>query len=172
MALTDVTTEIGKNLLACLTVQVQAAANVPSRIGFLVGASAVEDLSVYDDMCCDGTAYVRFASSYPSSNFPDPDPGTRNCDPIAWATIWEVGIMRCAPVGSINFITDMPTWALTNVQQMTDNNSLELTATTYKQIYASGQFDAGVLVGQITPLGPAGKCVSLTMSITIQAIGC
>jgi hypothetical protein len=177
VSLTDVTTVIGQNLLACLTVAVQAQAAagnapVPARIGFLVGATAVEDLSVYDDMCCDGTAYVRFASAYPSANFPQPDQGDRNCDPIAWGTIWEVGIMRCAPVGTANFITDMPTWAATNAIQMSDNNALEVTSTSYKQIYATGANDAGVLVGQVTPLGPQGKCVSLSMSITIQAIGC
>jgi hypothetical protein len=163
---------VGNQLLACLTVAAQAADNPPKNFGFLPGQQAIEDLSAYDDLCCDGTAYVRFSSRYPSGNFPEPDGGQRNCDPVAWAVVWELGIMRCADPGTVNHIVTMAEWSVINTQHLTDEATLCAAVASYKSLYSSGANDAGVLIGVGSPLGPAGRCIAQILSVTTQIIGC
>ena len=51
------------------------------------------------DLCCDGLAWVRIDNSYPSSNFPEPDPVLDKCFPVSLAQRYEVGILGCYPAG-------------------------------------------------------------------------
>jgi len=162
--------DVGAKLLACLTVKAQALVAVPKNIGFLPGSAVAEDLSVYNDLCCEGTAYVRHASTYPAGmNFPAPDTGENNCSPFAWGTMWELGFMRCAPTGGVNFVPTMAQWQDCNTQYFIDSQTLLDTVCCYTQQYAAG---AGVLIGAVTPLGPNGGCLIASLQVTIEAIGC
>lgn len=165
--------DAGAKLLACLTVGVQALANVPANIGFLPGQEFTEDISIYNDMCCSGTAFVRHASTYPSGeNFPAPDTGQSPCSPLAWGTVWEIGVMRCIPSGSAAQTISMAQWNDANSQYFIDSQALRAAACCYKTTYASGPGDAGILIGQVQPIGPQGGCLVATLSVTIQVIGC
>lgn len=169
----DPTYEVAVNLLGCLTTKVEALALPPKNVMFMPGSAVVEDLSIYTDLCCEGTAYVRHASTYPSGDsWPSPDTGQNNCQPIAWGTIFEIGIMRCAPTGSAQFGVTAAEWNAANTQYFIDMQALRATVCCYKTLFASGASDAGVLIGQITPLGVQGGCLVATMSVQIQTIGC
>jgi len=165
--------DVASKLLACLTVQASApTANPPKNFGFLPGNEIVEDMSAYNDLCCEGTAFVQLNSVYPSSSFPQPDDGTISCEPLAWGTIWTLGVMRCSPTGSINFTPTFGEWDVANNQHLIDDASLRAAILKYKEIYATGANDAGVLIGQTNALGPQGGCLLRTITATIQVFGC
>lgn len=170
---TDPIYDAAAKLLACLTVEVQGLALVPKNIGFLPGAAVLEDLSPFQDLCCEGTAYVRHASTYPSGeNFPAPDTGQNPCSPLAWGVVFEMGVMRCTPSGTLNEIITMDQWNNVNTQYYIDSAALRAAVCCYKNLYASGANDNGILIGQTIPVGPQGGCLIASLNVTIQVIGC
>lgn len=158
-------------LLACLQTQAEDSPGVPANFQFLPGSVATPDISSYRDLCCEGTAYVRMAAQYPSGqNFPSPDVSASNCSPFSWAVIYELGIMRCSPVGDTQFIPTAAQWRETFVQEAIDAASLRNAICCWINAHATpGQ---GVQIGQWTPVGPEGGCVIGTLSVTIEFIGC
>lgn len=166
----DIIYDVAAKLLACLTVQVNQLDSVPANIGFLPGAAFAEDLSIYNDLCCEGTAFVRHASTYPSGeNFPAPDTGQDPCSPLAWGIVFEIGVMRCAPTGSIAFVPTMAEWSAANSQYFLDMAALRAAICCYQGQYSQGD---GIVIGQASPSGPQGGCIVATLTVTIQAIGC
>lgn len=156
-------------LLACLTVAVQAAENPPKNVQFLPGNQAGEDISIYNDLCCEGTAYVRVSSMYPSfQDFPAPDSAAEPCQQQAMAVTYEVGIMRCAPVGTAAFVPTGAQWLAAHRQSMIDAQSIYKAICCFQGYYP---MDA-MLVGQWTPLGPLGACLLGTVAVTQQIGGC
>lgn len=161
--------EASLQMLACLTIAVQAADNPPANIQFLPGAQAGEDLSEYQDLCCSGTAYVRMTPMYPSfQDFPAPDTQATPCQSQAMAITYEVGIMRCAPTGSVTQVPTAAAWAAAHHQQMIDAKSLFQTLCCYQSFY---NLDA-MLFGQWSPGGPSGGCLLGTITMTHQISGC
>jgi len=156
-------------LLACLTVAVQAAANPPQKIQFLPGNQAGEDISEFEDLCRCGTAYVRVSTVYPSfQDFPAPDTLAIPCQQQALGVVYEVGIMRCAPVGSVQHVPTAAEWLAAFQQQMVDMTSLMKAACCFRNFYP---LDA-MLIGAWTPTGPQGACLLGTINITHQITGC
>jgi hypothetical protein len=157
------------HLLACLTVAVQAAANPPSNIQFLPGQQAGEDISIYNDLCCEGTAYIRMATVYPSwQAFPAPDTEAIPCQEQAMAINYEMGIMRCAPGGSAAFVPTAANWQAAYQQSMIDMKSLFKAACCY-----AGQYELdAILMGPWNPVGPQGGCLLGAINITHQITGC
>jgi hypothetical protein len=156
-------------MLACLTIAVQAAANPPKNIQFLPGAQAGEDLSEYNDLCCEGTAFVRMTTTYPSyQDFPAPDSLAIPCQQQAIALNYEVGIMRCAPGGTIAFVAKAENWRVAYQQEMTDMKSLYTTLCCYQ-----GQFiDDAMVMGAWNPVGPQGGCLMGVINLSHQIMGC
>jgi hypothetical protein len=156
-------------LLACLTIAVQAAANPPRNIQFLPGQQAGEDISIYNDLCCEGTAFIRMTTTYPSfQGFPAPDTEAIPCQQQATALNYEVGIMRCAPGGTAAFVPTAENWRSAYEQSMIDMKSLYQAACCYK-----GQYDMdAMLMGPWSPVGPQGGCLMGALTITHQIAGC
>lgn len=162
---------LGAQLLACLQTSAEANPNPPPENNFLFlpGAQATADISQYQNMCCDGTAYVRMASQYPSKNFPAPDDDASNCVPMGFGSIWELGIMRCAPTGTVQKIATAAEWLAAFRQQTIDATTLRSAVCCWVNLYGDGE---GVQIGQWTPVGPEGGCLIGTLSVSIQWIGC
>lgn len=156
-------------MLACLQIQVEAAANPPQNVQFLPGSQAGEDLSEFRDLCCEGTAFVRVTTLYPSFQaFPAPDVDAFPCQQQAMALGYEVGIMRCAPAGTISQVPSAAEWLVAQQQQMVDAKSLFKTLCCYSGIY---NMDA-MLMGPWTPVGPTGACLLGSVTLTHQISGC
>jgi hypothetical protein len=161
--------EASIQLLACLTVKVQAAANPPANIQFLPGQQAGEDLSIYQDLCCEGTAYVRVTTEYPSfQEFPAPDSLPTPCQQQAFALGYEVGIMRCSPVGDIAEIPTAEQWRQAHQQSLIDAKSIYDAICCYRGYYS---MDA-MVVGAWAPIGPQGGCLLGAVNLTHQISAC
>lgn len=157
------------HLLACLMSAVESQDNPPKNIQFLPGQQAGEDISIYGDLCCEGTAFVRMATTYPSFQaFPAPDTEAIPCQDQAMALNYEMGIMRCAPGGSIEFMPTAANWQAAYEQSMIDQRSLFKAACCYAGYY---DMDA-ILFGAWVPNGPQGGCLMGSINITHQVVGC
>jgi hypothetical protein len=168
---TDAYYVTGTQLLACLQVQAEAAVNPPKNFQFLPGSVATADISQYNDLCCEGTAYVRMAAQYPSgTQFPSPDTTASNCDPFSWGVIFELGIMRCSPMGDVQAIPTSAEWHDVFAQQAIDAHSMRAAICCWISSYRSP--GAGVQIGQWAPVGPEGGCMIGTLSVTLEMILC
>lgn len=154
-----------QQMLACLTIAVQAAPNPPKRITFLCGDAVVEDLGIYEDICCDGTAFVRVDTIEPSTNFPDPDVTASPCQPQAWALRMEVGLLRCMPTGDQDAGPTVADWEAMQGQMMIDTASLFGAACCFTKYQVENQLKA--FTGGWRVLGPQGGC--MLTSITVIA---
>lgn len=167
--------EAQSTLLACLQIACEnlAAVNdaytVPKSFTFLPGDTANEDISQFNDLCCQGTGYVRLAQAYPSwENFPSPDQIAGSCSPMAWALPMEMGIMRCAPVGTALLIPTAAQWAVANATASADLVAMMQALCCYKESFP---MDATLGTGWV-PKGPSGGCLVGAMGLVTQLIGC
>jgi hypothetical protein len=88
-------------LAACLCLELEAAGGPAlCYCGPVAGEVALDFCGGNcGDEGCGGQAWVRFMDIFPSTNFPSPDNALANCKaPLAFNM--EVGIARCAPVGT------------------------------------------------------------------------
>lgn len=93
------------DLVACLCTEIaESGLPEPCQCSLVPGADIVLDYcGSCDDAGCGGQAWVRLAGAYPSSLFPSLDEIGATChSPIAYQV--EIGIARCAPVGSTSMV--------------------------------------------------------------------
>jgi hypothetical protein len=157
-------------LLTCfceaLTVQ-HTAANRPAHCCLRVGESVSADASPYEDLCCEGLAWVRIDSIFASNDeFPNPDtqvPVT-GCGVSAWGVVLEMGVLRCAPTGSTTAVPTCSEWTALAVNVTNDARAMRdaiccLTA----------QLDpSSVAIGSWNPLPTTGGCAGGSWQISVQ----
>lgn len=102
MATLDRVKQYADDLLLCLEEEfnLQPAEVRPAFYETVAGTVFIEDIDPFfgEDKCCDGTGWVRIGDTFPSRNFPEPDPFEAGaCDPQQWAQIIDVGVARCYP---------------------------------------------------------------------------
>lgn len=141
----------------------------PSSCCFRVGEIASMDASEFEDLCCSGLAWVRVADIFSSStDFPTPDTLTvwTGCGPQAWGVVFEVGVMRCAPTGSVESIPTCDDWLALQDLVMRDAKAM-------RQAFCClfNQFDPGsIALGSWVPLPTTGGCAGGTWQVTVQII--
>lgn len=142
---------------------------MPGEVCYRVGELASMDASVFEDLCCSGLAWVRVADMFSSStDFPTPDTLAvwNGCGPMAWGVVFELGVMRCAPTGSIETIPTCDEWTALQVNVMNDAKAM-------RQAFCClfAQFDPGsIALGSWVPLPTTGGCAGGTWQVTVQII--
>jgi hypothetical protein len=168
--MTEQVLEAAQLMLACLQVAMENAGNTASSYQFLPGEQATADISQYNDLCCPGTAYLRIASVFPSGQgFPQPDSVVTNCPPLGLGVIFELGVMRCSPAGSLQATPTAAEWLAAATQQMNDQRDIRTAICTFRNLYG---VDYAVIEGTGSPVGPEGACLIWNQSVSIQIIGC
>lgn len=128
------------------------------------------------DMCCfdDGEAYVKIITSYPSSQFPEPDvpTGKQPCQMQRLAVVFELGTIRC-----IGVEPDCSTRAYKVRQMMADGDAAYNAVCCWgKAIQDPSLGGRGTMwsPGAWELAGPDGLCVSGTMQVvaSIKGPGC
>lgn len=109
-----------------------------------------------------GMAWVRLANSYMATSVGQADLTIGNCAKDIGFDV-EVGIMRCAPVASVNGTP--PTAAAVNdaaAQQLLDMQAL------YRAIACCDEIDSkDHIIGTYTPLGPEGGVVGGILTVSL-----
>ena len=128
------------------------------------GSEVVFDLSQNEDLCCEGLAWVRMGNATPG--FPGTDATVRHCVIPVWSLQLEMGIVRCAPVGSDTEIVTASEHATVAALLAEDFMAMRRALCLW---HAAHGYD--YTLGPWTPVGPAGGCVGSTITVTAQIIG-
>jgi len=141
----------------------------PGETCFRSGELASMDASVFEDLCCSGLAWVRVADIFSTStDFPTPD--TLNvlmgCGAMAWGVVFELGVMRCAPTGSIETIPTCDEWTALQANLMADAKAMRAAF-----CCVFGEYDPGsIAIGSWVPLPTTGGCAGGTWQVTVQIL--
>jgi hypothetical protein len=139
----------------------------PTECCMRVGEIVSMDASVYEDVCCTGLAWLRVVDIFASSNdFPAPDTTIvwTGCGPVAWGVVFELGVARCAPTGTIDTIPTCDDWTALQSLIMRDAKAM-------RQAFCClfSQLDPStVAVGSWAPLPTSGGCAGGTWQVSVQ----
>lgn len=173
--MTDLAQTIATALLACVSTEVAKISAPPAHIRYAVGTDVVHDISTTQDLCCEGLAYVMLGATFWSvDTFPEIDQirqRSGSCPPPAWAQKFQVGIVRCSPVGDINGIVKDSEWTAAALLNMEDAAALRRIACCIRAWVNAQTGDmAGMslYVDQQNQVQPQGGCIERHMEITTQ----
>jgi hypothetical protein len=122
------------------------------------------------DECCEGLAWVRDVTHFPSIDFPNPDSAPTNCGPTMWAVVLEIGVARCAPVPDGNSLPSAEDWSAVTEAVHADAAALRRAIKVFKQL--EEWEDNLWLVGPWLPLPTEGGCVGGAYQVTIAVVPC
>lgn len=162
---------VATRMLTCLDEQrLKMDATVrPKLIGLRPGNAMAMLLSMTDDECCKGIAWVRVDAVFPSStNFPNPDlQPMQRCGIKQWAVRLEIGIARCAPTTGARTMPSGDTWNEASDLIYDDfavlNKAICCFTDKYKWAWVAGQW---------SPLPVEGRCMGGSMMLTVAAPDC
>ncbi len=154
---------LADTLLACLRQQLEINPNPPARVCLRVGAEVRQDLSEYEDECCDGLAYVKVNQIYPSMTFPEPDDGSVGCA-TTWVVDLEMGVFRCLPMGDEKSLPTCEEWTNATTQVAYDSAAMRAAVSCFQATLEPGQES---LVRSWTPLSSEGGCAGGTQEVTV-----
>lgn len=166
----------------CLTTALTGNPNPPNEIGRRLDLQVAWDADLYDDLCCEGLAYVSFGDIVPSwTGFPEPAVANQvnhgDCSIPSWAVSLRMGVVRCVPVGSDTSRPTNAEWIAASIQQAHDAQALRAATCCFRQWVidndAPGPFwGMSVLIGNQGQLQLQGGCVERNAIITVQIPNC
>lgn len=155
--------ELAVALLECLQEALLANDNPPARFCLRVGEEVRQDLSIYEDECCDGLAYVKVNQVFPSATFPEVLDSPTNCAVDMWGVDLEMGVFRCAPTGAMEELPTCDQWNVATSQVHYDGEAMRRAIACFR-----GQLVPGdeVVARAWLPLGAGGGCTGGTQTVT------
>lgn len=169
MPLIDVVIDpVALALLGCLEDALDAHDSPVTNISLRPGDQTELLLALGRDECCEGTAWVRTITWYPTDNFPEPLATYNRCAPRMWALVLEMGVARCAPMGTATDLPSSADWNTAVGQVNTDAAAMQCAA----QCLARLDDERMVLVGQWLPTRTEGGCMGGTLPVTVSAGPC
>jgi hypothetical protein len=166
-------------LLSCLCENAAAQPGAPQHCCFRVGTEVAHDAGILQDLCCEGIAYVSLGDTYPSStSFPEQDivrQADAKCAPPTWAQVFQVGIIRCVPVGNEFLPPNCDEWNAASRQNVIDAQTLRRVACCMRNFIVTnaGVFDGmSLVIDRQTQGTPLGGCVERSMRLTAQFPNC
>lgn len=160
-----------RELLACYDQELDKLEQPPAYVQLRAGNVVAHLLSTFQDECCEGLAWVRPASFFPSSTvFPVQDTAPVKGGTRAWAISLELGYVRCAPVGDENTIPTGEQWDEA-VQGVMDGAAAMRRAICCFIDAAPGR-TGRVLPGIWQPIEVQGGCVGGILPVTIMGPAC
>jgi hypothetical protein len=118
------------------------------------------------DECCDGLAFLYFGPAYPSrQGFPAHDGDPVSCG-ITWAMTMQLGIWRCAPIGTISAAPTCADWNTISGDLLDDFATLRdaLCCFTNQRPQKSIFVDEWGIIND----GPEGACIGSSVTIRVQ----
>jgi hypothetical protein len=162
---------LARELLECLAQEMAKVESPPRYVQLRPGTVVDHLLSTSEDECCDGLAWVRPSSFFPSSAiFPVQDVQPLPKGTTAWAITLELGAVRCAPTPDENSIPTGNQWDATTQAVMDDAAAIRRAVCCF--IDAKPGRTKNVMPGVWQPLSVQGGCVGGIMPITIRGPVC
>jgi hypothetical protein len=158
---------LARDLLACYDLELMKLDPPPTYVQLRAGNVVAHLLSTFQDECCEGLAWVRPASFFPSSAvFPAQDSAPVKGGTRSWAITLEMGYVRCAPVGDENQIPTADDWDDT-VQGVMDG-----AAAMRRALCCFEEGRRRLVPGLWQPVEVQGGCVGGIMTVTVQGPAC
>lgn len=158
-------------LLDCLNQEIQKVANPPARVGLRPGTVVDHLLSTTDDECCEGLAWVRPVTFFPSSGtFPAQDEAPLPKGITGWAVTLEMGAIRCAPTPEATEIPSQDEWAAVVQAVMDDAAAMRRAICCF--IDARQGRARTTVAGAWQPLSVQGGCVGGVLQVTVRSPAC
>jgi hypothetical protein len=173
-ALDDVVSPIAVDLLTCLTTifgELDDLTGDHRRPVCLRAGQRTELLaSTTQDECCNRLVWCRWDGMWPSSQtaFPQVDNRVSPCGTARWATRWELGASRCAPIGTAQTLPTCDQWIDVSSAALEDAAALRRAVCCYQQL----DVDRLVYIGEGRPMSTEGGCIGSTIIVTIAADVC
>jgi hypothetical protein len=162
---------LARELLECLDQEIAKVLNPPRYVQLRPGTVVDHLLSTTSDECCDGLAWVRPESFFPSSSvFPNQDETPLAKGVLAWAVTLEMGAVRCAPTPDENSIPTGDQWDAVTQAVMDDAAAMRRALCCF--IDAVPGRAKYVLPGLWQPLSVQGGCVGGILPITVRGPVC
>lgn len=162
---------LARELLECLAQEIAKVASPPARVGLRPGTVVDHLLSTTEDECCEGLAWVRPVTFFPSSGtFPSQDEVPMKGGTRAWAITLEMGAIRCSPTPEANSIPTTEEWDEVVQAVMDDAAAMRRAICCF--IEAKAGRTGRVAPGLWQPLSVQGGCVGGVLQVTVQGPAC
>lgn len=161
-------TPVIDDLLACLADEVALVADPPAQVMLRPGTQIELLLSTTRDECCEGLAWVRPVSIYPSASFPVQDADYRHCWPVQWAAVLEMGVARCAPTPEASQLTSAQEWDAVTHAVLDDAAAMRRAMCCFTMLRPDWMY----LIGLWQPIATEGGCLGGTMLVTVMLGDC
>jgi hypothetical protein len=161
-------------ILAAMRVQLGQVTSPPAHYRIVPGTANViaikEEAAIgWLDECCEGVAWVRMVSKYPTSTFPEHELWYPE-HPTSWAVVLELGSARCGGgPGLVMAPTDDQYGA--DEQAMLDDLAALIrvpSSIAYPEMHGILDF----VFGAGDPMVSEGNCMATTLGLTIQQPYC
>ncbi len=164
-----VATPLAMRLLLCLSGQVAQLEKPPAHVMLRSGNQVNYLMSLTQNECCEGLAWVRVSQIVPSSgpNWPSQDVVPNRCGTQRYAVELEMGVVRCAPVATDRSIPSDDQWNISAVDTLADFAAMDRAIC----CFIDG-FTGLTLPGAWNPIAVQGMCVGGTMQLTASANPC
>lgn len=163
---------LAREMLECLGQELLKVENPPKYVQLRPGNVVANLLSINEDECCEGLAWVRPSSFYPTgaAGFPVQDSAPIKGGTRAWAITLELGAVRCAPTGDEHSVPTADDWDLTTQAVMDDAAAMRRALCCF--IDAKAGRSGKVLPGLWQPTDIQGGCVGGILPVTILGPAC
>ena len=173
MAVPDLMIEpLADALLDCLKTEVKKTPNPPKRVGHRVGDVMVFLLSLREDECCEGVAWVRWADAYPSVNLGEPVGDMTQIEVSGatpfWTIVFEIGVGRCAPRDP-KVLPSVATWDDLASNIYADQAALRRAACCFAD---TPRRKGKVLLGPAGPIANEGGCAGSVLAVNYRGPSC
>lgn len=161
-----------RELLDCYAQELDKLDSPPASVGMRPGTVVDFLMSMTDDECCSGLAWMRPAAFYPSSaGFPSQDTSAQKQGTRAWAVVLEMGIVRCAPTPDADAIPSNADWEEVTQAVMDAGAAMRRAICCWIGVDKTTRSQR-ILPGQWQPVAVQGGCVGGILPVTILGPAC
>lgn len=163
---------LARELLACYEIELAKVEDPPGSIGLRPGTVVDFLLSMSDNECCEGLAWVRPDGFFPSSGpFPIQDTAAQKQGTRAWAVTLEMGYVQCAPTPGPNAIPSNEEWDAVTQAVMDAGAAMRRAICCWADSVSPSRAQK-ILPGQWQPVAVQGGCVGGFIPVTIMGPAC
>jgi hypothetical protein len=162
---------LAQELLVCLDQEIAKVLSPPTYVQLRTGDVVAHLMSMSQDECCEGLAWVRPVTFFPSSvAFPSQDEAPIPRGTASWGVTLEMGVIRCAPSTSVESLPTAEEWEAVTQAVLDDGAAMR------RAICCFIEGEPGrakiVIPGAWQPLAIEGGCVGGILPVTIRAKAC
>lgn len=162
---------IALDLFACYCTEIALVPQPPARCQFITGTEPELGVSLTEDVCCEGMAWVRVEAIHPTVVFSGPQEEPFPCYPPRWTLTLELGAVRCMPIGTIDKLVT-PAQALAAAKLVMNDATAMRRAIRCCFANMPSMVNRLYKVGTWAPLPSQGGCGGGTLLLDIEVIGC